>query len=291
MIFHQPVLVAEVIEFMNLCEGGVYCDCTVGGGGHLLSMIEAMPLARFIGIDWDPEAIAYTRERLKLYHDRVFLFEDNFINIDLILDSIGIGLIDGVLFDLGVSYHQLTTSGRGFSYEREGKLLMQMSPQNPTLLQKLGYAKKLEIARLLKEYGDVRNAQKVADSIYEKKKILKTTLDLRKLVEAITPKRILKKNLHQIFQALRIWVNDELINLEKGILNAITRLKNGGRILVISYHSGEDRFVKRLFRESEKNGGLHRINRKVIRPRYSEIKVNRSARSAKLRVAEKCVAF
>lgn len=287
MEFHQPVLLSEVIQWMNLKDDGIYCDCTVGGGGHLRAMLQVTKNARFIGIDWDPDALAYIRERLTAQLDRVWLFEDNFTNIDLILDKINIRTVDGILFDLGVSYHQFVTPGRGFSFEREGILSMQMSPQNPSLLQKIYPATKLEIAEVLKEYGDVHDAKKIGSLIYENKKNLKTTFDLKKLIESAVPRRFLKKNLHKVFQALRIWVNDELANLKLGILKAVKRLNREARILVISYHSGEDRLVKNLFRDLEKQQELQRLNKKIIRPKKSEIDNNPSSRSAKLRVAQR----
>lgn len=281
-------MLQEIIQWMNLKDDGLYCDCTVGGGGHLYSMLQATQRGRFIGIDWDPDAIAYTRERLKVYLARIFLFEDNFANLDLILNKINVKTVDGVFFDLGVSYHQLVTPTRGFSFECEAELSMRMSPKNPSLLQKLYPAAKYEIIELLKEYGDVHSAKKIGNSIYENKRTLKTTFDLKRLIEQAVPRRFLKKNLHKVFQALRIWVNDELNNLKQGILKAVQRLNIEARILVVSYHSGEDRIVKNLFRDLEKQHILRRLNKKVLRPKETEISNNPCSRSAKLRIAQRC---
>jgi len=283
---------AEIIEYIKLrSEDAIYCDCTVGGGGHLLAMLKATKTAKFIGIDWDPEAIAYAQEIIMPYEERCVLFEDNFVNLGLILDQLDICGIDGLLFDLGVSYHQLTTPARGFSFEREGSLLMRMSSQVPSLFEKIRRATKEEIIKVLYEYGDVRHGRRVGIAIFENKKSLSTTLDLRRLIEEITPKRFLKKNLHKIFQALRIWTNDELANIRMGISGALSKLNNGGRILVISYHSGEDRIVKNIFRDAQHKGELKIINKKVLSPLADEVKENPRARSAKLRVGEKCAAF
>ena len=290
MKFHEPVLVPEILQWMNLKEKGMYCDCTVGGGGHLNAMLQATRQARFIGVDWDAEAITHTREQLAAYSDRISLHQANFINLDLILDDLKIHLVNGILFDLGVSYHQLVTPERGFSFEREGGLLMQMSSDNIPLIQKLRVATKLDLAGVLRDYGDVRNAMGFARLIHENRNMLRTTLDLRQLIERITPRRFLKKNLHKVFQAFRIWVNNELTNLKEGITRAIRKLARGARILVISYHSGEDRIVKNLFRELEKENQLRRLNKKVIKPGAEEVNSNPSARSAKLRVAERCAA-
>ena len=292
MIFHQPVLLREVIQWLNLRkDGGIYCDCTVGGAGHLLALLKETQKAKFIGIDWDPEAIAYAQELIMAYKERCRLFEDNFANLGLILDTQNIKGIDGVLFDLGVSYHQLTTAERGFSFERDGRLLMQMSPKTLQLQEKIQRTTMKEIIWVLKEYGNVLNCRKIGTEIFENRNSLKTTLDLRKLVEKTTSRKFFKKNLHKVFQALRIWVNDELVNLKIGILTAIERLNPLGRILVISYHSGEDRIVKNLFRDSHRKGELKILNKKVLRPSEDEIKNNPRARSAKLRVGEKCVDF
>jgi 16S rRNA (cytosine1402-N4)-methyltransferase len=206
------------------------------------------------------------------------------------LETLNITDGDRVLFDLGVSYHQLTTPQRGFSFKQEGQLLMQMSPKNPILLEKLANAAKEEIIDMLRNYGDIRNARKIGTLIFESRKHLKTTLDLRQLIEKSTSKKYLKKNLHKVFQALRIWTNDELTNISKGILVAFDRLKFRGRILVISYHSGEDRIVKNIFRDLKNNRRLKLLNKKIIRPKTTEVDANPSARSARLRVGEKCVA-
>lgn len=290
MVFHRPVLLDAVIQWINLRQdNGIYCDCTVGGAGHLLALLKKTRETKFIGIDWDPEAIAYARKMTMLHKDRCFLFEDSFVNLGSILDRLNIAGVDGVLFDLGVSYHQLTTPERGFSFERDGRLLMCMSPRTPALSEKIRNTTKQDIIHILKEYGDVCNNRKIGAAIFENRKSLGTTLDLRKLLEKIIPRRYFKKNLHKVFQALRIWTNDELANLRSGILIASARLNPHGRILVISYHSGEDRIVKNLFRDAQKQKELKILYKKVLRPSEDEVKNNPRARSAKLRVGEKCV--
>ncbi len=290
MLFHQPVLLAETLQHMNLQqERGFYCDCTVGGAGHLLAMLQATRKAKFIGIDWDPDAIDYAYEKVKPYRERCALFEDNFTNLGLILEKLSIKGLDGVLFDLGVSYYQLTTADRGFSFKKEGRLAMHMSPKNPTLSEKIRSATKREIITALKEFGDVRNCQRIGTEIHENRKSLETTFDLRQLVEETTPKKFLRKNLPKVFQALRIWVNDELNNLKKGLLTAFQRLKFRGRIVVISYHSGEDRIVKTFFRDLQKRKEMRVLHKGVLKPTQDEIRSNPRARSAKLRAGEKCV--
>jgi 16S rRNA (cytosine1402-N4)-methyltransferase len=289
MRFHEPVLVHEVLEYMNIKENnGVYCDCTVGGGGHLLAMLKTSKGARFVGIDCDPEALAYAQERLRPYGTRCMLCEDNFINIGLILKRFQIEKLDGVLFDLGVSYHQLTTPQRGFSFDRDGALTMRMSPYTITLKEKILSASKQDIIHVLKTYGDVRNNRKIGTVIFEQKHSLQTTFDLRRLVENHIPRRYVMKNLRKIFQALRIWVNDELNNLRHAIISAFGLLRPGGRIVAISYHSGEDRVVKKCFREFRSGDRMKILNKKIVRPSVSEVEQNPQARSARLRAGERC---
>ncbi len=288
MEFHQPVLVPEVLHWMNLQDNGVYCDCTVGGGSHLYAMLQATANARFIGIDWDPEAIAAARERTAAYAQRLSLHQANFINLDLILESHNIRTVNGILFDFGVSYHQVTTPERGFSFEREGGLLMHMAPETPVLAQKLKAASKHDLVRVLKDYGDVRNAWRLAELIWTNRTDLHSTMDLRNLVAETVPRRFLKKNLHRVFQALRIWVNDEMTNVREGVTRALKVMAVGARLLAISYHSGEDRIVKVFIRERERAGAMVRLNKKVIKPSALETVGNPSARSAKLRVGERC---
>ncbi|MEO0137645.1 MAG: 16S rRNA (cytosine(1402)-N(4))-methyltransferase RsmH [candidate division WOR-3 bacterium] len=286
--FHEPVLVAEVIAWMNLKDDGIYCDCTVGGGGHLLKMLEYTRNARFVGIDWDPEAIAYVQKCLGDFRERVDLYEENYIYLDQLAARMNIKGFNGILFDLGASWHQLTTPERGFSFNLEGKLLMQMSPAVFPLYEKLHRTNPVELYGILKEYGDVPNARKLAKFIYQRRNELKTTIDLRRLIERHSPQKLLKKNLHKVFQALRIWTNEELKNLRVGLEKAINLLQPQGRLIVIAYHSGEDRIVKEIFKKFEKNKTLKLLHKKVIRPNAEEVRRNPAARSARMRVGEKC---
>lgn len=251
-------------------------------------MLKQTRKARFIGIDWDPEAIGNVQEKLGDFRDRVRLYNTNFSKIDLVLNDIGITYFNGILFDLGASWHQLTTPERGFSFNHDGSLLMQMTPDVVPLYKKMMYASYNTILRVLREYGDIPKAHNLARLIFENRQQLKTTFDLRRLVQRKCRGRFLKKYLHLVFQAFRIWVNDELTNLEQGLKKAINYLASSGRLIVIAYHSGEDRIVKNIFRAFEEKKQIRRLNRKVIRPNLSEIKFNPAARSARMRVVEKC---
>jgi len=253
-----------------------------------MAMLSRTKDTRFIGIDCDPDALEYGRRITAAFSKRCFFSEDNFINLDLILDKFHVGSVDGVLFDLGVSYHQLITPSRGFSYEREGRLLMRMSPRTTPLSDRLKCGRKSEIIQVLKEFGDVRNYRKLGQRIYDARNYLESTLELRKLVEDSVPRRFLKKNLQKVFQALRIWTNDELSNLSQALPAAFRRLGTEGRMVVISYHSGEDRIVKHFFRNLKAGTKARLLNKKAIKPTDEEVSENPRARSARLRAIEKC---
>lgn len=255
----------------------------------MLAMLQETKKAQFIGIDWDPEAIAQAHSHLGAYMNRCCLIQDNFSNLKTILKQQDVDKLEGVLFDLGVSHHQIATARRGFSYKHDGDLLMNMAPDNPTLVEKLRTTTERELISVLRDYGDVRNCKKLGAAIFESRRVLKTTHDLRTLVEQVTPRRFWKKTLPTVFQALRIWVNDELENVRTALTVAFQSLEYSGRIVFISYHSGEDRIVKTMFREYVRQGFLKKLHRKVIRPTTQEIVQNPHARSAKLRAGEKCV--
>jgi 16S rRNA (cytosine1402-N4)-methyltransferase len=288
MTYHDPVMVAEVIRFMRLQPDGTYVDCTAGGGGHLLHMIETSPESRFIGLDWDPDALAHARSVLHQYGRTCRLFEGNFIDIGLILNELRIDKVNGFLFDCGVSYHQVTTSSRGFSYDQDGPLLMRMSPDVPTLQEKLRSSSVQKITEVLHTYGDVRRYRKIAELLFIHRKEIQTTGALRAIVEQETPPRYHKKNCRRVFQALRIWVNDELNNLSSGLPAAFKHLQTNGRLVTIAYHSGEDRIIKRFMRERKTSGTATMITKKVVKPAEDEIHANPRARSARLRAIEKC---
>lgn len=224
MTFHNPVMVNEVLHYLNLHDAGVYVDCTLGGGGHLAALAETAPAARFIGLDADPEAIQFARRRLDHIGPRLQLVLSNFRHLDTVLAELGANEVDGIIFDLGVSLHQLTTATRGFSYDTDGPLDMRMDPAQPQDAARLVRNGNYETIReILKDLGEVHNPGKIAWLIDRQKHQLKTTGDLQRLVAQAVPRRYLKKNLAQVFQALRIAVNDELGNLSQG-LEASARL-------------------------------------------------------------------
>lgn len=300
--FHSPVLIKEVIYYLNCKKGGIYIDCTLGGGGHAESILEKIyPDGLLIGIDQDIEAIEAASRKLKNYLDRVKLVKDNFNNLEKILNNLKIKKVSGIFFDLGVSSHQLAEKERGFSFKEDSYLDMRMD-----LTQKFNadilinsYSEK-DLIEIFQKYGEERFSKRIAHLIVIKRQNnpITTTKQLADLVIRALPKTKKKSwwRIHpatRIFQAIRIEVNRELEFLEKGLCQAIKVLDDKGRVGVISYHSLEDRIVKNIFKKAEKEGigqkeyNLKIITKKPIRPSLEEIKGNPKARSAKLRVAEK----
>lgn len=304
--YHNPIMVEEVVRLLACKDGGTYVDCTTGGGGHIRAVLEASaPGGQVIGIDRDKEALAEAEKALSNYSDRLRLVHSDFKRIDEILNDSGVEFVDGVLADLGVSSHQLDSAERGFSFLRNGPLDMRMDQHSGEtasgLLERLSAE---ELKEVLKVYGEERFARKIAKTIKSAGEI-KTTLELAWLVERAVPKKFHPQKIHvatKTFQALRIAVNEELNELEEFIFTVMKRLKKGGRIAVISFHSLEDRIVKQAFKKLSKGcicppdlpycccgkkEVARVVTRKPVIPSDEECNVNPRARSAKLRVAEK----
>lgn len=267
---------------------GVFLDATLGGGGHSELILKSSPRIRLVGIDRDPEAIDYASIKLKPFKDRCLLFCDNFINLKRILRQIEVKGLSGILFDLGVSLHQLTSKERGFSYTLNGPLDMRMDPENGLPAYKIIKRGSYErIKGILRDYGEEPYASSIARRIFENRRRIQTTKDLVEIVSQSVPKRRLKKSLARVFQAFRIEVNGELDYLSEGLRQAIESLLPQARIIVISYHSLEDRIVKNTFKEYKEKGLLKLLTKKPLRPRPEEIRENLRSRSAKLRAAER----
>jgi 16S rRNA (cytosine1402-N4)-methyltransferase len=302
--FHLPVLTKEILNYLSLKKGGVYIDCTLGGGGHSKAILEKIyPHGLLIGIDQDIEAIETAKEELKSYIDKVKLVKGNFKNLEEILSDLKTETVSGIIFDLGVSFHQLKEKERGFSFKEDSHLDMRMDLNqefNADILIN-SYSEK-DLAEIFEKYGEERFSKRIARLIVieRKKKTFTTTKQLADLIIKTLP-RTKKRHtwrIHpatRVFQAIRIEVNQELKALEKGLNQAIRVLEDKGRICVISYHSLEDRIVKHLFKEAEREGkeqknyGLKIVTKKPIRPSLEEVRDNPKARSAKLRVAEKTI--
>lgn len=284
-------MVSETLFLLSPGEGKTYLDCTLGGGGHTLAILEATGgKARVIGIDMDPEAIAFSKERLSPFGENVIIKEANFIRASEVLKELNIKGVDGIVCDLGLSSWQLENGDRGFSFQKDGPLDMRMNPRGGfTAADILNSWREDEIFLVLKK-GEVPFASKIAREIvrYRKWKSFQTSADLANFIRQI--KLPFRRTMHPatlIFQALRIAVNRELENLSMLLSSLPDLLRPGGRAVIISYHSLEDRLVKNSFRVFEQNRTFTILTKKVIRPTPEEVLRNPRSRSAKLRGAER----
>jgi len=300
--FHVPVLLNEVLSYLNCRKGGVYIDCTLGGGGHSKAILSNIyPHCTLIGIDQDIEAIDVAKKDLENYSNRIKFVNNNFKNLNDVLSKLKIDKVSGIIFDLGVSFYQLKKRERGFSFKEDSHLDMRMDKKqkfNADFL--VNTYSENDLINLFEKYGEERFSKRIARKIVTERKneAITTTKQLSDLIIRTLPKtkKRITWRIHpatRVFQAIRIEVNQELDALEKGLKQAIDVLEEKGRICVISYHSLEDRIVKILFKETAREGlGLEKhkikiLTKKPIRPSLEEIKENPRARSAKLRAAEK----
>lgn len=282
-------MLSEVLAHLHPEQGSVFYDLTLGLGGHAHALLSRAPAtARLYALDRDPEAVARARKRLASFGDRVIVRQGNFADLAEVSEVEGWPPADGILFDLGVSSPQLDIGDRGFSFRREGPLDMRMDPTTGVPASEwIESVSTRELARVLREYADEFKAEAIARRIHESLPI-RTTGDLVRVIERVLPPR--RGSPHpamRTFQALRIAVNDELGALDRGLSAAATRLAPGGRIVVLSYHSGEDRIVKGFFREEARAGRLVVLTRRPERPSVEESGRNPRADSAKLRAAER----
>jgi 16S rRNA (cytosine1402-N4)-methyltransferase len=292
---HQPVLPAEVIEFIDAGRKGVYIDCTLGLAGHALAILERNPRSRLIGLDRDGQSLEAARERLRPYAGRVTLYQADFK--DLLSLDVPFADVRGVLADLGISSFQLDDAERGFSYTHEGPLDMRMDRRTKTTAEKILHTyPEQKLAEMFARYGELAQTRRLAREIVHLRKLgrLETTGDLRVLVERIYQWRPQRGRIHpaaKAFQALRIEVNGELEGLPEFIDAAVRRAVPGTRFVIISFHSLEDRIVKRAFQalaRPETGAPLLAIlTKKPVMATEAEVAANSRARSAKLRAAER----
>lgn len=304
---HKPVLLKESIEGLNIKEDGIYVDCTLGGGGHTEEILKRAVKGKVIGIDQDDYAIERAIEKLGTY-DNFIPVRNNFSELDQILDELNIEKINGIIFDLGVSSFQLDIPERGFSYNYDMPLDMRMDKSQTITARHIvnGYEEN-ELTRILWEYGEEKWAARIAKFIVEEREreFIETTGQLVSIIKKAIPKQARQDGSHpakKTFQAIRIEVNRELEILEKAVRSAVERLVNKGRICVITFHSLEDRIIKNTFAELNKDcicppefpkcmcdhkRKLKLITKKPITPSEEEIKENRRAHSAKLRIGER----
>jgi len=287
-------MVDEVMSYLQCSSGKIYVDGTLGGGGHAEEILKRTgPDGILIGIEWDEEALQEARKRLEPYGERVRIIRENFIYLLEVLKKEKIEEVDGILLDLGLSSIQLEKGERGFSFQMEGPLDMRMDQRVQTtaadLINHLSFP---ELERILREYGEESWARSIAKAIVREreKQPIRTTQALRKVVFQAIPKRFRPKRIDpatKTFQAIRIKLNDELENLRKVLESGWQVLKRGGRIVILSFHSLEDRIVKEAFRKWEKEGVIKVITPKPIIPTREEQRENPRSRSAKLRCAER----
>ena len=298
MIHHKPVMVDEVVSAIQPRSGGRYIDCTTGEGGHAEAILgHCDPPARLLGLDLDREALAVAEDRLARFGETTKLVETSYVNIAEVAAKQGFVPCDGVLFDLGVSSLQLENASRGFAFLKEAALDMRFGPSiGRSAREIVNETDETDLANLIYRLGEERRSRRIARAIVRARPV-ETTVELAEVVvRAIGWPSRARRRTHpatRTFQALRIAVNDELGNVEAGIRGAIGVLRQGGRVVVISYHSLEDRLVKNLLREESKpvdenhSPALRLITKRVIKPEASEIEVNRRSRSARMRVAER----
>ena len=292
--YHYPVMYREVIELLDLGKKKVVVDCTTGVGSHACKLLEAMDKGSFlVGIDRDQDSLGIAKARLEPFQGRFTLVGDNFANLDKVLRDLDIEEVDAFLFDLGISTYQLGDPARGFSFLKEGPLDMRMDRDSfLSAYDLVNNLSEVELGNIFKKFGEERYSRRVAHFLVEvrKDKPISTTTQLAELIIRCTPGKARGGRIHpatRIFQALRIAVNRELEAIEASLAQAISHLRVGGRIGVISFHSLEDRIVKHLYKKCSSKDILKIITKKPFIPTEEERNENPPSRSAKLRVAEK----
>jgi 16S rRNA (cytosine1402-N4)-methyltransferase len=297
MAYHVPVLLRESIEGLNIKPNGIYVDLTFGGGGHSAEILKHLKKGKLFAFDQDEEAL-----KNAIDDKRFILTRSNFRFFRNFLRYHGIKEVDGILADLGVSSHHFDSPERGFSFRFEGPLDMRMNQkQRVSAKYVVNTYSPEDLSKVLTLYGELQNAKRLANAICKarEEKSIDTVEQLYEVIKPMFPSAIQNKMSAQFFQAIRIEVNQEMIVLEQMLANATKALKKDGRLVVIAYHSLEDRLVKNYFRSGNFEGDLNKdfygnvsspyeqINRKVIVPSEEELKINSRARSAKLRIGKK----
>lgn len=304
---HKTVLLRETLEYLNIVNDGVYVDGTAGGAGLSLEIASRISKnGKLVCIDQDPDAILVCKDRLKGY-ENVIVVNDNFSNIRSIVHNCGFDGVDGVVFDLGVSSYQLDTAERGFSYKQDAPLDMRMSKDGKSAFEVVNFMSYDQLKHIIRTYGEEKFCSNIASNIVKRRERepIKTTLELAEIVKDSIPCYAKREGSHpakRTFQAIRIYVNRELESLERGLDGAFEILRTGGRLVVITFHSLEDRIVKVKMNEWARGcicpsdfpvcvcGNTPKVkivHKKAIKPSEEEVEFNSRSRSAKLRVCEK----
>ena len=305
---HTPVLLEETISSIVTDKSGTYLDCTVGFGGHSFEILRLINRdGMLFGIDYDPYALKYSKERLSKLQKPFELLLSNYTGIKEILKEKNISTVNGILFDLGISSYQVDSGYKGISYRSDGPLDMKLDPDSKkdikNLIKELDHQ---ELANMIYFNSEEKNSRKIAKSIKNRDSIEKmnTNFDLIKAIEEVTPKRFLNKTLSRVFQAFRIELNNEFENIYKATVDAISLLSPNGRLAIITFHSLEDRLIKNIFRSYARGDGKYLkqmgyspsdgikkeikiLTKKPIMPNRAETLSNKRARSAKLRIIER----
>lgn len=287
---HVPVMSTETIKYLNPKSDGIYIDGTIGAGGHanqILSMLS--PKGRLIGIDRDEEALKICEKRFSSFKNLVSLHHTSYDNIKKILDELGIQKVDGMLLDLGLSSLQLNSESRGFSFKKNGRIDMRFDKnQDTTAADLIKSLSENELADIIFQFGEERRSRRISKAIKQSPKLL-TTNDIKEAIRKSTPPHHRNKTLARVFQAIRIAVNDEIDKLIQFLKVFINYLNIGGRLVIISYHSLEDRLVKKTFRSLKEEKKVILLTKKPLTPLKSEINENNKSRSAKFRALESMV--
>ena len=303
---HKSVLLKESVNLLNVKPDGIYVDGTAGGGGHSEEILKRLKKGKLISIDQDPDAILVLKERLSKYQNSIII-NSNFSKIRTVVQNLSVSGVDGVLLDIGVSSYQLDTPERGFSYHNDAPLDMRMSKNGVSAFDVVNDFTEDKIGQIIKNYGEEKYFKSIARAIvkYRENKKIYSTLELAEIIKSSVPAKVRRENGHparKTFQAIRIFVNSELEVLEKGLDEAFSVLNKGARVAVITFHSLEDKIVKRKMQSwcrgctcppdfpicvCANKPKAKLVTRKAVEPSEEEIKENKRSRSAKLRVCEK----
>lgn len=301
---HYSVLKEELLEGLNIQDGKIYVDATIGYAGDSKEILKQIPNGFLYGFDQDKKAVEYSTSALTKIGNNFKIFNTNFVNMDEIFEKIGIKEVDGIIFDLGFSSPQIDDEKRGFSFMHDGPLDMRMSSEGKSAKDIINEYSENELAEIFFKYGEEKLSRVIAKNIKKESKNISSTLELVEVIKTATGANYFYKNHpeRKIFQALRIEVNEELTVLENILPKAIKRLKKGGRIAVITFHSLEDRIVKNIFKKysdidplvkglkdipEEYKPLIKLVNKKPILPSQKELEENSRSRSAKLRIIER----
>lgn len=287
---HTPVMISEVTNYLNLQPDGIYLDGTIGAGGHATEILTQLSIkGRLIGLDRDAEALDICNKRFGASALPIITCKSSYDNFPKVIGELGISKLDGILLDLGLSSMQLNSETRGFSYNSSGALDMRFdSEQSNTAADLINQISEKELSNIIFEFGEERHSRKIAKSIKSIKNLL-TANDLKEAIRKATPPHKRNKSLARVFQAIRIAVNSELEKLRIFLNIFIDYLAAGGRIIIMSYHSIEDRMVKHAFRSLKQSGKLDVLTKKPVIPSATEQNNNNRSRSAKLRAAERLI--